>query len=325
MGLGLGPRADGGPEGRAPVRRGRAVGRLWPGATLGTSLGGGTLPVSELAERVQLGDRDRYDAARFADQPLRDELIALYAFNLEAARLPWISAEPQIGAIRLRWLLDRIADAYADVTPETSLGEAVDPFLQIIRTRPPALRPPREAVDALVSARVRDLDPSPIGPDAAEELDGFLDATGGSVMRLAAHLCLGGETPVSRAAAEDAGYANGAARLLEATAALAARGRLMTPCPAAEVAKALGGEMTPGLRAGAVALAERALTRLARARALRAQLPGAVLPALLAGWRTARILSRARRRETDLFRDLGPDSEFRRRLSLLGSGALGRW
>lgn len=280
-----------------------------------------------LAERVRAADRDRFEAALFAPPPLRGELLALYAFNLEAARLPWVSVEAQICAIRLRWLLDRVAEAYdgagdGDTQP---VGEAVGPFLALIRARPAGARPPRAAVEGLIEARAREVDPAPIGPHGAAELDAFLEATGGGVTRLAAYLCLGSETERTRGAALDLGYANGAARLLEATGPLAARGRVMVPCPLADAGRALGGEMSDSLRAGAAALAERAMARLERARRIRSELPGPMLPALLAGWRTRRVLVRALRPGADLFRDLGPESEFRRRASLLGRAALGRW
>ena len=51
-------------------------------------------------------------AAMTAPPAARPGLMALYAFNLEIARAPWVASEPMLAEIRLRWWLDAIAEIY---------------------------------------------------------------------------------------------------------------------------------------------------------------------------------------------------------------------
>ena len=55
------------------------------------------------AALVREADRDRYLAALFAPADKRDALFALYAFNVEIARVRDVAREPMPGEIRLQW------------------------------------------------------------------------------------------------------------------------------------------------------------------------------------------------------------------------------
>jgi phytoene synthase len=52
---------------------------------------------------VREADRDRYVATLFAPAEHRDALMALYAFNIEIARVREVAREPMPGEIRLQW------------------------------------------------------------------------------------------------------------------------------------------------------------------------------------------------------------------------------
>ena len=281
--------------------------------------------LSPLAALVREGDRDRFEASLFAPPEKRERLFALYAFNLEIARTPWRVSEPQIGAIRLRWWLDAIAEIYDGAAPRRH--HIVDPLAALIRDPSLAAPPPREAFEALIEARGRDLDATPMESRAAFEK--YVADTSASLVRLGAWILTDGrETPEQRAIAEDAGYAFGAAALLRATPALARRGRLMLPPAegeALDVAATLRGETTDALRRAVHAVAEAARKRLRKARGRRRALAPEATPALLAGWRADAVLAAAIRPKMDAFVDLGPESPFRRRSSLIWRGATGRW
>lgn len=283
--------------------------------------------LSPLAEQVRTGDPDRFDASLFAPADARDALFTLYAFNLEIARTPWRVSEPQIGAIRLRWWLDAIGEIYDGKPPRRH--ELATPLAALIREN--AAAPPRALFEALIEARLRDLDPTPMARRA--EFDAYVDATSGGLVRLAAWvLASGRETTALADAAIDAGYAFGVANLLRATPALGARNRLMIPPLEAEdgpetldVAASLRGETTPALRRSVRRLARHAADRLALARARRGSLPARTAAAFLAGWRTDAVLAAAAAPEVDVFADFGPESPFRRRAGLLWRGWSGRW
>jgi phytoene synthase len=55
------------------------------------------------AALVREADRDRYLATLFAPAAQRDALFALYAFNVEIARVRDLAREPMPGEIRLQW------------------------------------------------------------------------------------------------------------------------------------------------------------------------------------------------------------------------------
>src|SRR4051794_24016021 len=55
---------------------------------------------------VRAADKDRFLATLFAPAEHRDALFALYAFNVEVARVRDIAREPLPGEIRLQWWLD---------------------------------------------------------------------------------------------------------------------------------------------------------------------------------------------------------------------------
>jgi phytoene synthase len=59
-----------------------------------------------VAALVRQRDRDRYWCALFAPASRRADLLALYAFNAELARIPALVSEPMAGQIRLKWWRD---------------------------------------------------------------------------------------------------------------------------------------------------------------------------------------------------------------------------
>lgn len=66
--------------------------------------------------RVKRVDEDRWLSSRYAPQPQRKRLIALYAFVYELARVRTVVTEPGLGAIRFQWwrdALDEIAKGHA--------------------------------------------------------------------------------------------------------------------------------------------------------------------------------------------------------------------
>ena len=58
---------------------------------------------------VRAADKDRFLAALFAPAAHRGALYALYAFNIEIARVRESIHEPLAGEIRLQWWTDAIA------------------------------------------------------------------------------------------------------------------------------------------------------------------------------------------------------------------------
>jgi phytoene/squalene synthetase len=249
---------------------------------------------------VRRGDPDRFLAAMLAPPDARERLFALYAFNLEVARIPSVVSEPLLGAIRLQWWRETVAMIYEQGRVRSH--EVVEPLAAAIR----AADLPREPFDRLMDARARDVEARP--PATRGELDAYLSDTGGALLDLAARaLAPGGGGP----ATAEAGYAFAAAAMLRAAPALIARSGRPVP----------GEDATEAARV----LARDGLAALARARAARPKPPAAALPAFAAGWRAEPALRGALAPGYRIEAGPGESSEFRRRAGLLWTALSGRW
>lgn len=126
---------------------------------------------------VRRVDEDRWLASRFAPAPVREALTAIYAFNHEVARTAEVVSQPAIGDIRLAWWRDAIDEMYA--------GGALraHPVVTLLDKAIRAHDLPRGPFDALIEARHADLEAAPFADWGAVEA--YVDATAGSVMRLA--------------------------------------------------------------------------------------------------------------------------------------------
>lgn len=67
-------------------------------------------PLSYTADLVRQYDRDRFLTALFAPENVREDLLTLYAFNVEIARIRETVTEPMIGQMRLQWWRDQITE-----------------------------------------------------------------------------------------------------------------------------------------------------------------------------------------------------------------------
>jgi phytoene synthase len=137
-------------------------------------------PIDDLDALVRRVDPDRWMASRFvADRQARADVIALLAFDHELARAPRVASNPLIGEMRLTWwreVLDEIFDGRAVRRHPTAHALA-----ETVRRR--AL--PREPLEALIEARLGELDPSPM--DEKQALAWARD-TGGVMAELAARI-----------------------------------------------------------------------------------------------------------------------------------------
>lgn len=134
----------------------------------------------DLDAQMKRADPDRWLSSRFvADATVRQDLIALYAFNHEVARAPAVASQPLIGQMRLVWwreALDEIFEGRRVRGHPTAQALA-----QAVRRR----RLPRDGLEGLIEARMRDLDDWPLKP---EEVEPYIDSTAGRLMALASRL-----------------------------------------------------------------------------------------------------------------------------------------
>jgi phytoene synthase len=167
---------------------------------------------------VRRVDGDRWLASRFAPREARARLIAIYALNHEIARTGDVVSQAAIGDIRLAWWREALGEVFSggQARPHPVLGAFARAHAQTPL--------PRDALEALIDARGRDLDPAPFSTFV--EIDAYLEATAGNLMRVAASAC---EATLDTALVAAAARAWGYAGLLRAASQWRARGRSILP------------------------------------------------------------------------------------------------
>ena len=277
-------------------------------------------PAAACAEEVRRHDNDRYLTALFAPAVGRARLFALYAFNLEIARVRESVSEPILGAVRLRFWRDALADLHAGKPPR-------HPVMLALAATGAAARLDPARLEALVDARDADLRDEPPADLAA--LAAYAAATGGALSAVAIGL-LGVDGAASRAAANDVGTAFALAGLLRAVPFHAAARRLYLPADRLAAAGVDRDALFAGKSGGDLGLivrevAQTAWRRLDRAAHKHRGIPRVALPVLLPAVLARRDLIRLERAGFDPFAVASAVSPLRRQLALLLFAGVGRY
>jgi phytoene synthase len=223
---------------------------------------------------VHQHDRDRWLASLFAPADKRPHLNALYAFNIEVARIGAVVSDPMPGEIRMQWWTDALEDA---ARGDVRAHPVADAFLDAVAKH----GLPRADFTALIEARRVDLYDDPI-PDLRALLS-YCDATASCLFRAAAQILAGRR---AAEASHAAGIAFGITGLLRALPLHAERGQGFMPADllarhGASPADVLARRDTPGLRAALGELRAIAQDHLAQAQASLGSLTAGAHPAFL--------------------------------------------
>jgi phytoene synthase len=232
--------------------------------------------VSFCADLVRSHDFPRYAATLFAPAAERRALLALYAFNVEIARVRDQVSQPLPGEIRLQWWTDMLS-GHAHGSAEGNPVAAE--LLRAIRD----FDLPVEQLSLLVDEHQFDLYNDPMPTMAA--LEGYLAATCSALFSLAARIMAppseAGEHP-----ARHAGLAQGIGQIIANLPRDAAHRQLFLPqqllashgCRMEDV---FAGKETANLRAVLDQLMNDARQHLATAMPLLAEVPPSARPAFL--------------------------------------------
>jgi 15-cis-phytoene synthase len=249
-------------------------------------------------EMVRAGDKDRFLATLFAPEKYRRPLYALYAFNLEIARIRELAREPMPGELRLQWWRSALLGA--------GQGEAMShPVAAALREVVVRYRLPPAALAGLIDARAFDLYDDPM-PSLAE-LETYAMHTSSVLLDLAARVLRDGKEPGTPDLFGHAGVAYALAGLLRALPVHAGRRQLYVPADlmrryGAQSEDVFAGKATAELRAALAELRLRARQHLAAARELAGGAPAAIMPALLPAALARPALDRMEHRRYQPFR-----------------------
>jgi phytoene synthase len=170
------------------------------------------------ASLVRGGDFERYAATLFLPHDARRALLALYAFNLEIARIREQISQPVAGEIRLQW--------WSDLLAGTAHGEAAaNPVAAELLAAIERHALPREILERMIEAHRVDLYDEPLQTSA--ELESYVLGTAASLSDLSARVL--GDAAPNREIIRRAGLALGLTRIIEALPRHASRGQLYLP------------------------------------------------------------------------------------------------
>jgi len=240
---------------------------------------------------VRAADKDRFLSALFAPAEHRNALLALYAFNLEIARVREVAREALAGEIRLQWWSDAVEGR----------GEGHPVAAALLGTIARYQLPP-EPFRTLIDARRFDLYDEPMRSLA--DLERYAKGASAGLIALAARILAGGID--IDALTRYAGLAHAIAGLLAAFPIHAARGQLFVPLDilarhGATREHIAARQATPQLRAALAELRAQARRHLNDAQRLLGTAPAAIMPALLPVALAGPTLARMERRGYDPF------------------------
>lgn len=258
-------------------------------------------------------DRDRYLASLFVPDSLRPHVLALYAFNVELARIREQVSEPGLGEIRLQWWRDAIEGIFSAATPEAPVAQALAHAIDQADL-------PRHAFLQMVEARRFDLYDDPM-PDMAT-LEGYLGETSSALIQLAGLVLAGPDMRNGAAASGLAGVAYGMTGLMRSIPIHRARGQCYMPADhlasyGSSPQQVLSGRLDEPTGLALAELRRHALRRLGEARERHAEVPAKALPAFLPVCLMDLYLDRLGRKGFNPLRSVSEVSQMRKQLRLL--------
>jgi phytoene synthase len=261
---------------------------------------------------VRSADKDRFLASLFIPDVARPHVLALYAFNIEIARIREVVTNAPIGEIRLQWWRDTLDAIYRGDVPPHPVAQALSRAIAYGQLE-------QAPFINLIEARTFDLydDPMP----TLNDLEGYLGETSSMLIQLAARLLAGRDADQCAEASGLAGVAYGLTGLLRSLPVHRARGQCYVPREVLERHGTTTAHLIAGRDEGKLAgvledLRGHARKRLEEARALRPHLPKRALPAFLPVALTENYLKKLDNLGTGALKSVAEVPQFRRQITL---------
>jgi len=183
-----------------------------------------TVNIDAVRSSARLNAPDRYYAALFAPAAVRDDLIALAAFDGEIARIGNIVSDAALGEIRVAWWRDALLGG--DQAAELTGNPVLDQFADVVQRHHLS----HAALDAYFEARMAALFADPPSDDAA--LDECVRAIDGTPLAFALQILHGSLNSDASGLIAVASRASGLTRIALTLPNALAAGR--TPLPEAQ-------------------------------------------------------------------------------------------
>lgn len=184
-------------------------------------------PLSMLGEQVRLYDRDRFLCSLFTADDKRENLWALYAFNIELAKIPDVTTESATAALRRQWWLEAIQTlATGHIPPMVQQNPLAAPLIPVIQ-RYPAIVP---LLETIIAARAFDMEAA--APTDLDMLVDYSKNTAGALGEASVHVLQNNASPPDKAiltAAREAGIAFGLTNAMRHAYYQATLGKIWLP------------------------------------------------------------------------------------------------
>jgi NADH dehydrogenase [ubiquinone] 1 alpha subcomplex assembly factor 6 len=175
---------------------------------------------SYCSAQVRAHDPERFLISLFAADEDREALHALYAFNLELARIAGLVSEPLLGQVRLQWWREAIEGIYAGAPRR---HEVVLALSDAVHER----GLPREMFETMITGREIELDSEP--PGTMKQLESYLRATSGELVAAGLLIVGVGDGDDLMEAGRRAGIARGYLTVIRALRSQAGRHHPLIP------------------------------------------------------------------------------------------------
>ncbi len=255
-----------------------------------------------ISDLVRKDDHDRFLTAVFAPMPARDGVMALYAFNIEVARVRESVSENIIGQMKLQWWHDVITAIY-DGGPQGNKVPQGNPVVEALVAAIRAHNLSRAYFETLLDARARDL--ADEQPADVYALEAYADGTSASLTALVRE-ALGVHDGASKAAGRHVGIAWALTGLLRAVLFHARANRFLLPQDLLEGESLSAHDLQDQSNAAKIGVVIKKIARMAeihlnQARSYRKDIDPRVLPALLPATLADAYLKGLARRKYDVF------------------------
>ena len=131
----------------------------------------------------------------FAPQDKRDALVALYSFDFEIKRIPFLVSEPMLGAIRLQWWREALHGERAE---EAQMNPLANVVLDVIKK----FHLPLSGFNHLIDGEAKMLDAAPVIDE--RELESLYGQRYGAIFQLASMIL---DHNAARSVADASGHA----------------------------------------------------------------------------------------------------------------------
>jgi phytoene synthase len=276
--------------------------------------------LSYCAEHVRRFDNDRFVCSLFAPADVREALAAVFAFNVEVARIPELAREPLLAEMRMQWWREAIDAVFAGSPSDHAL---LRPLAFAVRRCGLS----RRHFDRIIQGRERDL----VGgaPPSLESLVDYAEATSSALSALALEV-LECDGEAEQQAARDAGIAWALVGLLRAVPFHARARRVYLPSDlnrlaGLDVFRLFDKGLTDGVQQVVSQVADQAAVHLRAARQRRSNVTRRALPVLLTATLADGYLCRLRKAAFNPFDRRAQTRAPSQLVQVAVNGALGRF